>query len=213
MQPKISLCVKYSHFRMQLMFGYRFEAAEVMGCNKRRTAFRLVTNMKCTMHYSPLTYPSFYGYSIIIFLCGFLLLEQEPVSRQTSHIAYLHRCEPQDSQPCSCLRWTTGARPPVYLRIIFTSRETKHFCRYRLKRGLRVFQLGRKICPEGRDKVMFTTVHIRAKRVIKIAGRSIGFVARLLSVPHHMSLHSFNIMPQGVCSSSRYFSVFHSYVF
>ena len=157
---------------------------------------------------SSFKYPNFFWYSLTIFLCGFLLLEQEPTSRQTSRIAYLHRCEPQDSEPCRCLRWTTGARLPFYLPIIFTSRETKHFYWYRLKRGLRVFQLGRKICPEGRDKVMFTTVHIRAKRVIKIAGRSIGFVTRLLSVPHHMSLPSFNIMPQGVCSSSRYFSVF-----
>lgn len=195
------------------MFGYRSEAPEVMGYNKRRTAFRLVTNTKCTMRYSSFTSPIFFGYSITRFLCGFLLLEQEPVSRQTPRIAYLHRCEPQDSQPCSCLWRNNGARPPFYLRNIFTSRETKHFCWYRLKRGLRVFQLGRKICPEGRDKVMFTTVHIRAKRVIKIAGRSIGFVARLLSVPHHTSLPSFNIMPQGVCSSSRYFSVFHSYAF
>lgn len=165
------------------------------------------------MRYSSFIYPNFFGYSITIFLCGFLLLEQEPASRQTSRIAYLHRCEPQDSQPYRCLRWTTGARSPFYLRTIFTSRETKRFYWYRLKRRLRVFQLGRKICPEGRDKVMFTTVHIHAKRVIKIAGRSIGFVARLLSVPHHISLPSFNIMPQGVCSSSRYFSVFHSYVF
>lgn len=197
------------------MFGYRFEATEVILYINRRTAFQLVTNMKCTMRYSSFTNPNFFRNSITIFQCGFLLLEQEqePVSKQTSSIAYLHRREPQDSQPCKCLRWNTGARPPFYLRIIFTSRETKHFYWYRLKRGLRVFQLGRKICPEGRDKVMFTTVHIRAKRVIKITGRSIGFMARLLSVPHHMSLPSFNIMPQGVCSLSRYFSVFYSYVF
>lgn len=195
------------------MFRYRFEAAEVMEHNKIKNVFQLATNMKCTMRYSSFTYPNFFGYLIRVILCGFLLLEQEPVSRQTSRIAYLHRCEHQDSQPRRCLQWTTGARSPSYVPTIFTSRETKHFYWYRLKRGLRVFQLGRKICPEGRDKVMFTTVHIRAKRVIKIAGRSIGFVARLLSVPHHMSVPSFNIMPQGVCSSSRYFSVFHSYVF
>lgn len=35
MQPQISLCVRYSHFRIQLMFRCWFEAAEVMGYNEK----------------------------------------------------------------------------------------------------------------------------------------------------------------------------------
>jgi hypothetical protein len=91
-----------------------------------------------------------------------------------------------------------GTASFLFTQHFYFQRDPNIFTDIDLSRGYVFFQLGRKICPEGREKVMLTTVHIRVKRVIKIAARSIGDVATLPFVPRNMSVPSLNTMPLGV---------------